>query len=134
MAVKYHTTVPAQHIDEELRRSGRCRVRLPGTIIEFEITHHGVEVVVEGTRYVMHQERDFERDGIVFFVTIDQRWVCRASQYGYDGTSTFEVLDKAGDPFEHRNDAYWEKEYTAAFQMPLLASPDDKRKKVLLLC
>jgi hypothetical protein len=108
-------------------------VRLPNTSLEFEITRRGVEVNAEGMRYVMYQERNIERDSIVFSVTVDGRWVCRVSQCGYDGTSTFEVLDKCGDPIV-RNDDYWEKEYAAAFQTPLLTSPANEKRKVLLLC
>jgi hypothetical protein len=125
MVTKTHTSLPAKTIDDEIRRCGRCLVRLPNTHLEFELTRRGVEVNAGGTRYVMHQARDFERDGVVFSVTVDGRWVCKASQYGYDGTSTFEVLDWAGDPF------YRPGEYVS---VGTLASPANEKRKVLLLC
>jgi hypothetical protein len=120
-------------------------VRLPNTSLEFEITRRGVEVNAGGTRYVMYQERNIERDNIVFSVTVDGRWVCRVSQYGYDGTSTFEVLDKGGDPFKTQ---YKYEQY--GLDVPLTgdaaagissytqgratAALANEKRKVLLLC
>jgi hypothetical protein len=128
VVIKYHTTLPAQQIDDALRRSGLCVVRIPDTIIEFEITHRGVEVVAENMRYVMYQERDFCRDMLEF--TVDGRWECRAWQEGFDGLSHFEVIDKAGDPFRIHDATEYNTKYAAMLTPPA----NERRKKLILLC
>lgn len=134
MVVKYHTTVPAQQIDDELRRSGRCRVRLPNTIIEFEITHRGVEVVAENMRYVMHQYRDVHREWVTFSVTVDGRCECTTHE-GFDGQVHFYVLDKAGDPMTVVGVDQYGSPKREQYSIDRLTSPaNEKRKKVLLLC
>ena len=127
MVAKTHTSIPAKQIDDEMRRCGRCVVRLPNTTLEFELSSRGVEVNADGMRYVMYQERNIERDCITFRVTVDGRWECLATQKGYDGMSYFEVLDKAGDPFYF----YRPGEYVS---VGALASPANEKRKVLLLC
>lgn len=120
MVTKSHITVQEKYIADELRRLGRCVVRLPNTAIEFEISHRGVEVVADGTRYMMLRDRDICYDRVEFYVKIHNRWECRATQESFDGLRHFEVIDKAGDPFEH------------SMECLLKAPSNDKRKKVLL--
>lgn len=133
MITKRHTAVPpVQYIDDELRRSGRCVVRLPNTAIEFEITYRGVEVVFDGSRYVMMCDRDIRYDRMEFYVKIHNRWDCRAMQEGIGSVSHFEVIDKAGDPLE-AEDTDWVR--GAQYYPDHLVPTNEKRKKqVLLLC
>jgi hypothetical protein len=124
MATKATTTVSAEHIDEALRQRGQLTVRVNDSPMLFELTRRGVEVNAGGTRYVMCQARDIERDCITFRVKVDGRWECTATQ-GRDGVSHFEVIDKAGDPFGITG-------YTRGELMP--TTTNEKRNRVLLLC
>ena len=148
MVTKTHVRLPAKTIDDSIRSGGRCNVHLQNTPILFEVTRRGVEVIYNGNHYTMYQERNIERDCIVFRVTVDGRWECLAAQEGFDGMSYFEVIDKAGDPFKTQykyeqygvdvpltNDAgdplYRPGEYVS---VGALTSPAYEKKKVLLLC
>ncbi len=134
MASTHTARVPADTLDDEMRRRGRVVVRVPGCKCEFSVEpgkvifHDG-----EGTNFVMYPKRDFYRDSVLCSVDTT-RYRATATQVGYHGEAEFTVTDLWGStPVPQRDshdDAYWEEKYAEAFNTPI----NEERKKVLLLC
>lgn len=124
MATRANTAVKVSDIDEDLRRKGRCDVRLPGVPAVFTITHRGVEVAYANTRYMMMEERLVD-GSVVFTVSIGgNRFECTATQGALDGVARFYVIDRTTKPLDKP-------------QYVLLGWPDHAptpSKKMLLLC